>query len=89
MGIPRPSLVVCLDVEPEVSQRLLAERYGEEDGRDIHEQDLEYLVRCRKAAHWCAHHLGWHMVVCSNNGEMRERDAIAREVLETVQTEAL
>lgn len=89
MGIPKPDLVVCLDVEPAVSQRLLAERYGEEDKRDIHEQDLEYLVRCRQAAHWCAGHLGWRMVVCSQNGEMKDRDTIAREILTKVHTEAL
>jgi dTMP kinase len=89
LEIPAPDLVLCLDVEPEVSQRLLAQRYGEEEKRDIHERDIAYLLRCRKAAHWCAGHLGWRMVVCSVNGAMREREEITRELLSIISSEAL
>ena len=89
MDIPQPDLVICLDVDPLVSQQLLLQRYGEEDRRDIHEQDLEYLLQCRKAAHWCAGHLGWHMVVCSQDGKMKTREAIAQEILAIVQLEVL
>ena len=36
-GLPRPTAVVYLDVDPEVSRRLLTERYhGYETKRDIH-----------------------------------------------------
>lgn len=89
MGIPKPDLVFCLDVEPTVSQRLLKQRYGKDDKRDIHEQDMEYLMRCRAAAHWCARHFGWHMLVCSNNGKMRDRNVIAKELLDMVYLEVL
>ncbi len=89
MGIPKPDFVLCLDVEPEVSQRLLVARYGGAAGRDIHEQDLDYLVNCRKAAHWCAARLGWRLLKCSENGKMKDRDAIAAQLLEIVQTEVL
>ncbi len=43
-GIPAPDAVVYLAVDPEVSQRLITERYhGDESKRDIQERDAEYL----------------------------------------------
>lgn len=42
-GLPRPTAVVYLDVDPEVSRRLLSERYhGDESKRDIHEADFAW-----------------------------------------------
>ena len=41
VGLPRPTAVVYLDVDPAVSRRLLSERYhGDESKRDIHEADF-------------------------------------------------
>lgn len=80
LAIPAPSLVVYLDVEPEVSQSLLTQRYGGEDKKDIHEKDLEYLLLCREAAQWCAARLGWHTVKCTQNGAMRTKESILEDV---------
>jgi len=80
LGIPVPDGVILLDVEPQLSQKLLAERYLEAGKKDIHEQDLGYLLRSRKAALWCAERLGWHRVAGSQNGAMRSREAIANEI---------
>lgn len=76
LDIPKPDLVLLLDVEPAVSQQLLAQRYGAGGERDIHEQDIEYLERCRSAAHWCAGRLGWQLVECSPGAAMRSREEI-------------
>lgn len=84
LGVPRPDLVVYLDVEPKVSQDLLAARYAQKDGRDIHERDIEYLRRCREAARWCAGTLGWQVVACSPAGRMRSKESIAEELLSVV-----
>ncbi|MBP5166857.1 MAG: deoxynucleoside kinase [Oscillospiraceae bacterium] len=81
LGIPTPSAVIYLRVDPEVSQRLLKARYAGEDKRDIHEKDKEYLMQCRKAAEYCAGKFGWKTVRCDENGEMRSIDDIRREVL--------
>ena len=51
VGIPKPDLVIFLDMPVEVSQKLLSGRYhGDESSKDIHEKDVEYLNACRKAA---------------------------------------
>ena len=85
LGIPCPDKVVYLDVEPEVSQLLLSERYaGSEEKKDIHERNLGYLMQCRTAALWCAEKFGWQVVCCSRNGAMRAREKIADEIYATV-----
>ncbi len=81
LGVPQPDLVVYLDVEPQVSQQLLLQRYGDDAKKDIHEQDVAYLMQCREAALWCAEKLSWVRIVCSENGHMRLREDITKDVL--------
>ena len=89
LGIPKPDLVICLDVDPLVSQKLLAARYGGEEKRDIHEQDIAYLQACRTAAHWCAGHLGWVTVACSRDGGMRPIGEISADIDSIIQKDLL
>ena len=81
LGIPAPDLVVYLKVDPEVSQKLLAKRYeGDMSKEDIHEKDQEYLKRCQEAARYCADRLGWRVVKCTENGDMRSIEKIQNEI---------
>ena len=80
LGIPAPSLVVYLKVDPAMGQKLLDHRYEGEDRRDIHEKDIGYLNRCREAAEYCADKLGWKTVECCENGCMRSIDEIQADV---------
>ena len=67
LGIPRPSLVLYLDMDPEVANKLISGRYGGDEGkRDIHE-NLDYLKKCRDAAMFAAEVLQWKVVVCSDS----------------------
>ena len=85
LGIPAPSAVIYLRVDPEVSQRLLKERYEGQDKRDIHEKDREYLARCQEAAAYCAERLGWRTVECTENGAMRSIEDIQKEIRSLVE----
>ena len=86
-GIPAPDAVIYLAVDPEVSQRLITERYhGDESKKDIQEKDTEYLARSRAAAEYCARTLGWHRIECTAadaNGakSMRSVEDINAEIL--------
>ena len=83
VGIPRPDLVVYLDMDPAVSRRLLSRRYhGDESRRDIHEADFPYLLRCRKAALYGAGRQGWRVIPCSREGEPLSPEEIAARVWE-------
>ncbi len=70
LGLPKPDLVVFLDMPVEVSQTLLQKRYhGDNEKKDIHERDVSYLHKCRQAALYAAEKLGWEIVPCSRDGE--------------------
>ncbi len=85
IGIPKPDKVIFLDMPVEVSQKLLTKRYnGDNSKKDIHENDSEYLDRCRKAAVFTAEYSGWETIPCSKNGEARTIDEIAKNVLDSV-----
>ena len=85
-GIPAPNAVIYLAVDPEVSQRLITERYhGDESKKDIQEKDTEYLARSRAAAEYCARTLGWHRIECTADANgaksMRSVEDINAEIL--------
>lgn len=86
LGLPRPDGVVFLSLPLELSQKLLSARYGgDEAKKDIHEADLKYLVDCRMSAEYAAEKLGWRVVDCSKNGEMRSIESIHNELLKILE----
>ena len=84
LGIPKPDVVVYLDVEPDVSQKLMLKRYGDESKKDIHEKDVGYLKKCRETAAWCAGALDWKTLVCSHHGEMMDVNTITKSLVEII-----
>lgn len=85
LGIPAPDQVVYLQVDVEESQKLMSGRYhGDESKKDIHEGNLEYLRKSRKAADYCAKKMGWKVVSCYENGAMRSIDDIHGEVMKLI-----
>lgn len=81
LQIPKPDLVIYLDVEPEVSQKLLLKRYGGDNTKkDLHEKDLNFLLECRKSALYAAEKCGWLIVNCCENGEIKPIEKIALEI---------
>jgi dTMP kinase len=82
LGIPKPDLVIYLNVDNDVSQRLMTGRYsGDEGKKDIHESNVEYLNRSKRAAEYCADKLGWKKICCVKDGEMRTVEDIHGEVM--------
>ncbi|MCD8150483.1 MAG: thymidylate kinase [Clostridiales bacterium] len=85
LGIPEPTLTLYLHVDPEVSQRLMSGRYqGDEQKKDIHERDLEYLRRSQEAAGYCVETLGWRVVECCRGGNMRSVEEIHEDIMACV-----
>ena len=86
LGLPAPDEVIYLQVDPAVSQKLMTQRYhGDESRKDVHEKDTEYLARSRRAAEYCAAHLGWAVVHCTSGDNMRSIEDIQAEVQEIVE----
>lgn len=85
MGIPKPDLVIFLDMPTDVSQKLLSKRYnGNETQKDIHERDKEYLDHCRNAAIFTAKYSGWKIVPCAKEGEPRSVEDIQSDIVALV-----
>lgn len=83
LGIPQPDRVVYLDVEPEVSQKLMEKRYnGDNSKKDLHEKNLKFLLDCRKSALYAAKKCGWVVINCCENGEIKDIQKIAKEIEE-------
>lgn len=83
LGIPQPDEVIYLDVEPEVSQKLMEKRYnGDSAKKDLHEKNLKFLFECRKSAIYAAKKCGWKIIKCCENGEIKSIDKIADEIKE-------
>lgn len=81
LGLPRPDLTIFLDMPPEISQKLLDERYrrsGKE--KDIHERDCAFLGECRKAALYTAERLGWRIIACAECGAPKPIEKISAEL---------
>ena len=73
--IPKPDLVIFLDMPIDVSDKLMSGRYsGDESKKDIHERDKEYLRKCT----------GWKIINCSENGNPRTIEDIHRDILDSV-----
>lgn len=85
IGIPKPDKVIFLDMPVEVSQKLLDGRYEENGGKkDIHECDVEYLNKCRKAARFTADYSGWTVIPCAKDGKARSIEEISNDILDEV-----
>lgn len=65
LALPKPDLVIYLDVMPRLSRHLLLNRY-ENDKKELdkHESDLEYLDNCRAYSLELAQRLRWHVIKC-------------------------
>lgn len=88
LGIPKPDLTLYLDMPPEVSQKLLSERYhGDENKKDIHESNAVYLQECRESASYAAERLDWKVIRCAAGGCPRSVEEIHEDVLKTVTEE--
>ena len=85
LGLPKPDLVLCLDLPVELTQKLMRKREQQTDtSADIHERDATYLQKCRQTAHAAAAHDGWYVVNCAENGELRSVEEIHEEIYQQV-----
>ena len=81
LGLPRPDLVVYLDVPTDFTEKMMRSREAATNTRaDIHEQDLEYLSTCRRMGKAAAEYYGWTVIVCVKNGARRSIDDIHEEI---------
>lgn len=87
MGLPKPDMVIFLDMLPEISAFLNEARKNKitgEETKDIHERDLSYLKASYDNAHFVAKNQNWHRIDCAPNGNLRTIEDISKEILAAV-----
>lgn len=87
LGLPKPDLVVYLDVPTAFSEQLMRSREEKTHTKaDIHEQNSAYLATCRETGRMAAQHYGWKVVHCVKDGKMRSIDDIHQEIYTLIKT---
>ena len=88
IGIPKPDLVIYLDMPVDISQRLMTSRYnGDENKKDVHEANVQFLNKCRESALYAANKQGWAVISCAENGEPLPVDEIHNKIIKLVEEE--
>ena len=85
MGLPRPDLVIYLDVDIETATRRMRRREAKNNTQaDIHEKDTAYLERCLRTAGMAAEHYGWFRIPYMKDGVERDADEKNAEIYSVV-----
>lgn len=85
MELPKPDLVIYLDMPTELTERLMRQRESDTQTKaDIHEKDLEYLRLCRRTGLQAASYYGWKIVHCARDGALRSVQDIHAEIFDLV-----
>ena len=81
LGLPRPDLVIYLDVPTDFTEAMMRRREADTNTHaDIHEQDMEYLATCRRTGKAAAEYYGWTVIQCVKDGKMRTIEDIHEEI---------
>ena len=87
MELPKPDLVIYLDVPTELTGQLMRKREAATNtNADIHEQHMDYLKMCRSTGLEAAEFYGWNIIHCAKNGKMRSIEDIHNEIFALVQS---
>ena len=81
LGLPRPDLVIFLDIPVPVALENIKKR-GE--SRDIHETG-EYIAKSRESALFAAARCGWRVINCASGDTMRPPQEILDDILREMQ----
>ena len=85
MGLPKPDLVLWLDMPVEKTLELMQHRQAcGGAAADIHEKDCGYLAHCHEMAREAADFYGWCAVECVRGDKIRPAEEIAEEIYERI-----
>ncbi len=80
LKLPRPDCVIFLDMPPEISEKLIAERKR----IDIHEKDFDYLRRCYFSYKELAKKFNWITIKCNDGDNPRDIEKIHEDIFKAI-----
>ena len=85
LGLPKPYKVIFLNLEIDISQKLLSDRYSNGNGKkDLHETDIEFLKKTQNAARYIANRDNWQIINCSKDNKIKTKEEIHKEILKII-----
>lgn len=85
MGLPKPDLVIYLDVDIETSLARMKQRQDSSNTTaDIHEKDVDYLRRCLHTADKAAEYYGWTRIPFKKDGAELGMDEKSDEIYKLI-----
>ncbi len=87
LGLPKPDVVIFLDMPPVAAQFLMKNRANKITGeaqKDIHEKNSDYLIAAYNNAVDVAEKCGWKRVVCAEELNIRTIEDIHKEIISIV-----
>lgn len=87
LKLPKPDLVIFLDVPVEVSKKLADSRgeYKSGNKKDILEQDVSHLTKAYNSGKYVANKFGWTQISCLNeSGNLKSIEEISNDIFEVV-----
>lgn len=87
IGIPKPDLVIFLNMPTEMAVKLMQDRKNKitgEEQKDIHEKNISYLKKSYENACEIAKKQNWQEIKCVENGRLKTIDEIESEIFSLV-----
>lgn len=84
-GLPKPDLIFFIEMPVEKSLELAHARgqYKNNESKDIHEEDSEYMAKSYKNGLYLAKKLGWNIIHCvDNDGNVKHIEDIHKEIMD-------
>jgi len=88
-GLPRPDKVIFLKMPPEKAAELMKNRPNKitnEQKKDIHESDIEYLKKCYENALFVSQKYNWEEIDCVECGDIKSMEQIKYEIIEKLES---
>lgn len=85
LKLPKPDQVIFLKMSRKVADQLILARYhGEEQKKDIHESNRDYLNSCMKSAQFAAEQENWTVISCCDGEHPYPVEEIAEKIYQEV-----
>lgn len=89
LAIPKPDLVIYLDVNPSVSKKLIEKKEKRDyikwnENKDLHEKDENHLQNAYDVALKVANDYNWIIVNCVENDEIISKELVTEKIIKNI-----
>lgn len=87
MKLPKPDKVIFLNMRFDLAQKLMLNRANKitnENKKDIHERDIDYMKKCYENACYVSNKYNWNEIKCFHDDTIRSIEDIQNEIRKIV-----